>query len=329
MSANEKDAISSRRPHDDPSSPLKLHLHRRLHSSSLRHGGPFGLSKEHRHLRLSAKETVQSAIELKPLISFEGLLRRDKRTPETREQVTGSNDTKEALTGLDHQARSTDSYVSKVPSLQDVNSIKRKNGRRVILLHKAVEQAEQGAMLNIRQLDETFYSILEKASALRSVVASLQQLSSELHKARGQFEQDTAQLHDEMQSSLNANGDFEPQQSRIDTLIDRLRKSQAVCASLNARLEDARNRVAAYEQHRLQREQALRKRFGLAWMGLVLIIGLLIAAFMSKHKMSALETLRSVALTIGQVASPRLSLASSSQAGAHGDPILQSLFDDL
>merc|ERR1711939_869523 len=60
----------------------RSHLHRRLHHANTMTGKDSHNQHRHRH-RDRAKDTVQSAIDLKPPISFDQLLRRDRKSPLT------------------------------------------------------------------------------------------------------------------------------------------------------------------------------------------------------------------------------------------------------
>ena len=201
--------LSPSRSRTDPLAPQKQqheksHLHKRLHSNSLRHRA-FNSSKEHSH-RESAKEIVQSAIDLKPPISFDSLLRRDKKSPDSsrrgshlqhqQQQQQQQRQEDISQTSAEEARRAAQRKVRP----EDVAKARKENARREEHLRESLNNVEEVAMSSTRQLDDTYYSILEKASILRSTVASLQQLAEESKRMHSMFMEDTTKLEQETQS---------------------------------------------------------------------------------------------------------------------------------
>ena len=81
-------------------------------------------------------------------------------------------------------------------------------------------------MSSTRQLDDTYYAILEKASILRSTVASLQQIADESRKMHSNFQEDTSKLEQDTKQNLESFGNFEQQEKTINDLVNKLQASR-------------------------------------------------------------------------------------------------------
>ncbi|EME49217.1 hypothetical protein DOTSEDRAFT_68093 [Dothistroma septosporum NZE10] len=307
----------------------KSHLHRRLHSNSLRHRA-FTSSKEHSH-RESAKEIVQSAIDLKPPISFDSLLRRDKKSPDSSRR--GSH-----LPTQHQQARQEDISQTSAEEArraarrrvrpQDVTKARRENARREEHLRGSLKNVEEVAMSSTRQLDDTYYSILEKASILRSTVASLQQLAEECKRMHSTFQEDATELEQETQRNLNGFNNFNGQEKTINDLVGQLKVSKERTGELNERLEAARNRIEAYEHRWNEHQKKRRKNWGIIWASIIGLIAFMFAVIAAKNRSTLGSTIHQMAKFGNEIASP-VAAALRPTGSPVEDPYLRKLFDEL
>lgn len=290
-----------------------------------------GTQSTHHRRRQHAKETVQSAIELRSPITFDNILRRDKKDSDSSRRDSSTLQQQPVDGALDspsQQAR------PKPVTPADLAKAKRENARREEDLRKSLKEVEEVGMSSTRQLDDTYYTILEKASILRSTVASLQQLADESRRMHAAFQEDTRKIEEDAKQNMQSFGNFDQQEKTISELVSKLEGSRERTEELNQRLESARLRVEAYEEHENAKAGRRRKQLHAMWMSLV-AIGVLVAAIvLAKHrravgqKLSAVnQQLAGFGDTMNEViGSP---LASILRPTPSEDPYLQKLFDDL
>lgn len=326
--------LSPARSRTEPAAPEmqnqdKSHLHRRLHSNSIRHRA-FTSSRDHHH-RHKAKETVQSAIELKPPISFDTLLRRDKKSPDSGQRESANQrapqvQQDDAITWAEQHARKR--HVKPA----DVKRVREQNERREDELRESLKSVEETAMSSTRQLDDTYYSILEKASILRSTVASLQQLAEESRRMHASFNNDTNKLVEETKRNLSSFGNFDGQEKTINGLVTQLKNSKDKTNKLNDRLEAARNRIEAYEKREKEKQKKRRKNWWIIWGVLMAFLVLIFGVWTARHRSTVGTRIHHVAKVLdefgNEIASP-ITAALKPTASPSEDPYLNRLFDEL
>lgn len=302
----------------------RKHHTRRLRATSFRNKAQ--PEEYHRHRR-HAKDVVQSAIDTRPPISFDALLRRDKRSPSPSKRHA-SQEQRQADTHPPPQQR-----IAKPVTAQDVDKARKENENREAELRKNLKDVEDVAMSSTRELDDTYYSILEKASILRSTVQGLQRLAEESQKTHKTFEEDTKKLEKETQDNLNGFHNFGQQEQTIDELVKRLQDSRTKTDHLNERLESARNRVEAFEQRETEKESNRRKRWHFIWGSLAVVVLLVISILVAKNRRAVGHQLNDVGNRLAKVGdavedvvSP---LHSRLRPSPSEDPVLQKLFDEL
>ncbi|KAI5370310.1 hypothetical protein Slin15195_G011880 [Septoria linicola] len=300
----------------------RSHLHRRLHSASLRNRAFTG-AKEHGY-RHAAKETVQSAIDLKPPISFDSLLRRDKKgAHSTRGGSSKYSSQQQTQRQLDVDEWSAQqAQLAQKPQVkpEDIAKAKKENASREVALRKSLGVVEDIAMASTRELDDTYYAILEKASQLRNTVASLQQLAEDSRTMHQGFMEETEQLQRNAKSSLDGFANFAPQEQTINTLVDRLKHSKHRTNLLNDRLEAARHRVEAYEEREKRNRKASRQRWSAAWITIVGLVVFVIAVLLARNRGAVGNNVPHMFDQINAMLAP---------APKVDDSILSRLFDSL
>lgn len=277
------------------------------------------------HHRHGAKDTTQSAVELKPPISFDHHLRRkEKRPPEEgpREAAPGRGDGSPATLAEEKPPR----HVRP----QDVAKAKRDNVKREEQLRADLKSLEEIGMSSTRQLDDTYYTILDKAAILRSTVASLQRLANECKSMHSTFSEGTQSLERETTNSIKSFGNFDQQEDTINELVKNLQTSRSNTDKLNDRLETARLRVEAYET-RYNAKQAKRKaQWHMAWLTTFGVVVVIVAILVLKNRERVGDAVEQQLLRIGDlvddVAAPG---RARSKAPPVEDPYLHRLLDEL
>ncbi|KAF2831412.1 hypothetical protein CC86DRAFT_366778 [Ophiobolus disseminans] len=227
----------------DESPDHHKHKSHRHHHSSRR-------DKEHRHTssRRHAKEVVQSAIQLPPT-SFGDLLKQARGSKDT----TPSHSRKGSVApGVDGNAESKESNEVgiTIPPRRPLRPEDVELGRKRVVarerdLHTALKSLSDQSLKTSRRLDDTYYSILEKASVLRQTIGTLQELSGLTKELHENFESDTKELLDDVQGQIDGFGSFDTQQKQIVDLEERVTASKNKAGSLTDRLAHAKERVDA------------------------------------------------------------------------------------
>ena len=325
--------IAPSRSRTDPAAPEahRIERPRRLRATSFRPKGQHNTSNHHHHHhshRQAAKETVQSAIELRPPINFDHLLRRDKKSPDSSRRGSGTPQRQQQLDGS-----ASVRTAPKVVKAEDVAKAKKQNAKREEELRESLKNVEEVGMSSTRQLDDTYYAILEKSSMLRSTVASLQQLADESRRMHKAFQEDTANLEKDTNQNLESFGNFDNQERTINDLVKKLQDSRGRTNTLNDRLESARLRVEAYEERESVKNKRRRYRFHVFWASLVGLILLVIAVLLARNRRAVghqLSTVGEHLVKLGDVADDIVAPISSRLRPAPSeDPYLSKLFDEL
>ncbi|KAK4560791.1 hypothetical protein LTR86_005370 [Recurvomyces mirabilis] len=341
----------------------RSHLHRRLHSNTITGRVPH----VHRRNKSSGKESLLSATELRPPISFDGLLGRDKEKGRKgigeglresglvgrREQVLSLQERAQGYgrRSREYEREREDEELreqrrrgeearlekEKVKGVRvtaaDVARAKTQNLARGEELRNSLKQVEELGMSSTRRLDDTYYSILEKASVLRSTVAGLKRLVEGARAMHKQFDEDTAELETGTKETLDGFGGFEPQEEGIQRLVERLRRSKERTEELDRRLEGARGRVEVFERRDQEGREQRRQRWRVGWGCLVGVVVLVFVVLILRNRTVLLGEFEGVGLTVGEVMG-RVGeevggLPARARASPSEDPYLRKLFDEL
>jgi len=116
-------------------------------------------------------------------------------------------------------------------------------------------------MQTTRDLDDVFYSILEKASVLQSTISNLQELSMLTGNLHKEFQTETGGLESEMREQIDAFGEFHDSKHRIDNLEARIKTSKGKADELSGRLEAARARVQKLEAEEAEYQAMISRTF--------------------------------------------------------------------
>jgi len=327
------------RSHTDPTSEQpkqereRSHLSKRLHAGSLRSKALPGTA-QHKHyhsVRHAAKNTVQSAIDLKPPTSFDAILGRGRRSPDSSRR--GSTNPQAAQQEWDFAQQQAEAERRRVKP-EDVQKLREENEKREVELRGALKKVEELGMQSTRELDDTYYSILEKAETLRNTVQEMQRLADDSRSTRETFESSAKELEQDVTKTLDGFGEFKQQEETIDALVERLAKSKSKTDTLNDRLEDARKRVETYEREYREKQAKRRKRIHITWSSLlaavVVIVALLVARNHRHIEFQLSDGLGKTLVEMGDVVHAVVSpITTRLKASPTGDPLLESIFGDV
>ncbi|KAL7798055.1 hypothetical protein V8C37DRAFT_368509 [Trichoderma ceciliae] len=142
-----------------------------------------------------------------------------------------------------------------------------------------------------RQLDQTHHALLEKTSGLQVMVKALKDLAQASCDLQVGFERTARELETDITEQLRGIGQFESQQSTIETLQGRIHQGRQTVDELAARVDVVRRRVEGWERADRAWQEKTRKRLRITWAALsiiVCIVGLVFMAF-SYNSRSAAE----------------------------------------
>jgi len=281
---------------------------------------------------------VTSAIDLKPPLSFDQLLRRDKKSPDVSARESPSQQHRDSFETRAQQQIQAEKEARRRVKPEDVEKAKAENFKREEELRRSLKDAEEVGMDSTRRLDDTYYAILEKASILRSTVASLQQLVKESKKIHQHFREDSGRLVDDTKQNIEQFGNFDEQEKSITELVSRLSGSKDKTDKLNKRLEAARIRIENYEHRENAKQSKRRKQWQATWGAMVGIAVLILFLVLLRHRRKVAESLDGVGVVLvemGDVAATQLlklkapSPSPSPSPSVGEDPHLKQLFDEL
>jgi chromosome segregation ATPase len=200
-------------------------------------------------------------------------------------------------------------------------------------LRESLKGVEEVGMSSTRQLDDTYYAILEKVSILRSTVASLQQLAEESRRMHASFLEDTSKLEKDTKRNMQSFGNFNQQEKSINHLVSKLESSRGRTNELNDRLESARLRVEAHEERENEKSARRRTQLNITWVALLGIALLVVALVVARNRRKVGKQLNVVGehlVGLGDVVEDIVApLSSRLRPSPSEDPYLRKLFDEL
>lgn len=329
-----KPARSRTDPEEQPERSHARNLSKKLHAHSIRSKALPGNHghKPHRSVRHAAKDTVQSAIDIKPPVTFDSILRRgDKRSPDSSRRGS-TNPHTQLHQDWDFAQQQADAEKRRVKP-EDVQKLRAENDKSERELQRALKSVEELGMQSTRQLDDTYYSILEKAESMRNTLAEMQRLADESRSSREKFDDDARELQGETEKTMDGFGEFKTQEDTIDGYVTRLADSKSKTEALNERLEGARKRVEAYEKQYREAQAKRRKQWNITWGSLVAVVVLLLALLVARHYRhigSQLHGYGKVVVAVGdavnEVANP---VSQKLMPSPSEDPVLREMFEKV
>jgi uncharacterized protein YukE len=327
----------STQPHTSPEEqPSRSHNHARglskkLHAHSIRSKAHNNGHKPHRSVRHAAKDTVQSAIDIKPPVTFDSILRRgdrsDKRSPDSSRRGSANPQTQD----WDFAQQQAEAEKRRVKP-EDVRRLRGENEKRERELLAALKRVEQLGMQSTRQLDDTYYSILEKAENMRNTLAEMQRLADESRSSREKFEHEARGLKEQTERTMNGFGEFKSQEEAIDGYVSRLAESKSKTEGLNERLEAARKRVEAYEKRYRETRAKSRQRWNITWGTLAAVLVFLLALVVARHyrhigyQSNGGRGLVAMGDVVDKIAAP---VTEKLMPTSSEDPVLMEMFENV
>ena len=119
-------------------------------------------------------------------------------------------------------------------------------------LHACLSRLNSMSNTATRRLDDTYYSILEKVSALQATISSLQEVSSLTSQLQRTFEGEASDLEADVHAPVSDLQGFKAQRTKVAQLETRMHAGREKAAALVDRLQLVRERVKDCEQNELR-----------------------------------------------------------------------------
>lgn len=146
-------------------------------------------------------------------------------------------------------------------------------------LQRSLAELETFASVTTKQLDETYYSFLERLSALQSTIAALKELAQLSQQLNDTFSTETQELVTDISSQFDAFGQFEDQQKRIESLQSRIDTGRESIRALSGRVDTVRERIESWERADREWQEKTRKRLKAFWVVTSIVIFLVVLLF--------------------------------------------------
>ncbi|POS80879.1 hypothetical protein DHEL01_v200746 [Diaporthe helianthi] len=159
-----------------------------------------------------------------------------------------------------------------VPAAEDEDEI--------LELRKSLVELSSISTGATRRLDDTYCGVLEKLSSLQNTVVALKELASASASTNEGFTADLESVLAEAQAQLDALGQFDEQQARVQALQDRVHGGRERITALSDRVDIVRQKVERWERADYLWQNKTRRRIKIVWgvlLGFVLLVVLLYA----------------------------------------------------
>ncbi|KAK3336794.1 hypothetical protein B0T19DRAFT_454315 [Cercophora scortea] len=139
-------------------------------------------------------------------------------------------------------------------------------------LKQSLSNLQDFSTTTTRRLDDTYYSVLEKLGALQSTILGLKELAVLSQEMNQSFGSEAADLAADMHAQLDAFGQFETQQRRIETLQDRVHVGREKIRALSERVDVVRERIEGWERADREWQERTRRRLRVVWLLTVVVV---------------------------------------------------------
>ncbi|KAI7775274.1 hypothetical protein LA080_007074 [Diaporthe eres] len=147
-------------------------------------------------------------------------------------------------------------------------------------LKKSLADLSNISTSTTRRLDDTYYGVLEKLSSLQNTVTALKELAAASASMNEGFTAESESVLAEAQAQLDAFGQFDEQQARVQALQDHVHGGRERIGALSERVDVVRQKVERWERADYMWQNKTRRRIKIVWgmlLGFVLLLLLLYA----------------------------------------------------
>lgn len=260
--------------------------------------------RHHRHHH--ARDTIQSAVQLQHPFSFDNYnpLRRSgnssshhhlRRQSPPRKSESTSESQKHHQHQANQQQHPEPPKIQVSPEVENADLPRRRlitpetiaherkqRQRRQDQVSEALNSLSRDAHTATRRLDDTYYSLLEKAATLKATISSIQDLQTSVDEATKDFKKNSEVLSKDAISHIDSFANFTQQDESIDTLVTRLQNAKSRSQTYEKRLESCRSRLENWERRDREERQRNNRWWAIALSSLAVFLILLISLIMWK-----------------------------------------------
>ncbi|KAG7133728.1 hypothetical protein HYQ45_008157 [Verticillium longisporum] len=159
---------------------------------------------------------------------------------------------------------------------KEVKEQNEKAEARVTGLKKSLADLSGFSNTTTRQLDETYYAVLEKTSALQVTVTAMRELATLSREIKGVFEAESQEMVRDVQAQVDSLGQFEEQKKRIVDLQGRIEAGRNKIQALSGRVDVVKERIEGWEKADREWQEKTRKRLKSLWIVMSVVFALLV-----------------------------------------------------
>jgi len=187
-------------------------------------------------------------------------------------------------------------------------------------LQRSLAELESFATSAIKQLDDTYYSFLEKLGALQGTLVALKELSERSRQVNESFRREADDLVTDISAQLDTFGQFEDQQRRIESLQSRIQAARDLIKSLSERVDAVSVRIEGWERADREWQEKTRKRLKAIWVVTSVVFFLMLSAFIgSQYVPESLESTTTRIASDGLNSIKGIAGVSPDRSGSGGD----------
>ncbi|KAM7207686.1 hypothetical protein V8F20_001953 [Naviculisporaceae sp. PSN 640] len=148
-------------------------------------------------------------------------------------------------------------------------------------LRTTMSQLENFHNTSTRRLDGAYESVLERLGTLQSTILALRELAGLSRDMNQTFTTEASELITETSSQLDAFGQFEDQQKRIESLQRRVDVGRDKIKGLSERVDRVKERIERWERADREWQERTRRRLRWVWMATSLLVFFIVLLVLS------------------------------------------------
>ncbi|KAF2836415.1 hypothetical protein M501DRAFT_914716, partial [Patellaria atrata CBS 101060] len=208
---------------------------------------------------------IQSAIQLHPPSSLHDLVKHSTRSS-THSPTTSNVGSRRGSAQIAEGSIEPKAVLQpRIIRPEDVEQERQRAKAREQEILKSFDNLNDLSLTTTRNLDDTYYSLLEKVTSLRSTISKLQELSIATNELYDEFQNGANELEEDVNTQVDGFGEFKKQMAQVDALESRVLVSKDKARRLIKRLEDVQKRVEKHENAEGEWQGTITRRLRIFW----------------------------------------------------------------
>ncbi|KAL2165271.1 hypothetical protein VTH06DRAFT_568 [Thermothelomyces fergusii] len=154
---------------------------------------------------------------------------------------------------------------------------------REIGLQRCLADLESFATTTTKQLDDAYYTFVEKLSALQGTIIALKEFCERSRQLNDRFHTEADELVTDISAQLDTFGQFEDQQKRIELLQGRIQAGRERIKLLSERVDAVSARIESWERADREWQEKTRKRLKAIWVVTSVVFLLVLSLFIGSQ----------------------------------------------